>query len=68
MPRRNISRDEAAAMSRDIGIFINGEYDPLFDFSKYYNPSAEDKEAAKKLEEKYKKLADERGKTNNSKN
>lgn len=55
-------------MSRDIGIFINGEYDPLFDFSKYYNPSAEDKEAAKKLEGKYKKLADERGKTNNSKN
>lgn len=51
-------------MSNDIRDIINGKYDPLFDFSKYYNPSAEDKEAAKKLEEKYKKLADERGKTN----
>ena len=46
-------------MSEDIRD-IFGEYDPPFDFSKYYNPSAEDKEAAKKLEEKYKMLAAER--------
>ena len=51
-------------MSKDIRDILNGEYDPLFDFSKHYNPSAEDKEAAKKLEGKYKKLAAERKEAN----
>lgn len=49
-------------MSKDIRDIINGEYDPLFDFNKHYNPTAEDIAAAKKLEEKYKKLAEKRNK------
>lgn len=47
-------------MSNDIRDVLNGEYDPLFDFNKHYNPSANDKEAAKKLEEKYKRIAADR--------
>ena len=35
---------------------ITGEYDPPFDFGKNRNPTAEDKEAARELEEKYKKM------------
>ncbi len=46
-------------MSKDIRD-IFGEYDPPYEVN--LNPSKEQIEAAKRLEEKYKKLADEREK------
>lgn len=39
---------------------FNGEYDPLLDFNKHYNPSVKDREAAEKLMREYEKRASER--------